>query len=69
MKEAVSATKNHTSGKVGHKLFHVLYPSWCVLSDYNEHDKRSGKREDTGVKKGKGRGKIEGRVPQVVCSL
>ena len=38
MEEAVSATKNHTSGKVGHKLFHILYPSWCVLSDYNEHD-------------------------------
>ena len=38
---------------MAHKLFHVLYPIWCVLSDNNEHDDGTGE-------KGRGRKEVGG---------
>ena len=44
MKVPIPATRKHTGGKVAHKLFHVLYPILCVLSDNNKHDDGTGEK-------------------------
>ena len=57
MKVPIPATRKHTGGKVAHKLFHVLYPIWCVLSDNNEHDDGTGEKGRHGSNEGERQGK------------